>query len=252
MNAMISDIKGVLTLNKKTFERFLAAENPLKLGIFYLFLCFLVVALPTFVSQLIENLQPFTPVEAAAFEEQFFSGFDQAMQFMPQDEEFQTIFMQQFRENFGFGLDIAVAIEALPQPLPKPVGGFLQAFGNWLSSPLAHLGAWMGYAIWVLLFAKMAGGRGGLNPFLGLTALYAVPNLLGFFSFIPYLGGVISFIGVVWGWIVYIRAVQISQEFSDGKALLIAVLPVLLFILVVLIFTVISVAGIIFLVSGSN
>ena len=86
--------------------------------------------------------------------------------------------MEQFKENFAMGTNIAMGIDALPRPIPRAIGGFFQSFGGWLSSPFTHLAAWMGYAIWVLLFAKISGGRGGVNRFLGLTALYAVPNLL--------------------------------------------------------------------------
>ena len=91
--------------------------------------------------------------------------------------------------------------------------------------------------IWVLLFAKISGGRGGVNRFLGLTALYAVPNLLGFLGFIPFLGVVFSWVGVIWGWVVYVKAVQVSQEFSAGKAVLMAIIPVVVAVVVVFVIT---------------
>ena len=53
--------------------------------------------------------------------------------------------------------------------------------------PLAAvaLGTWLGYGIWVMLFAKLLGGRSTLAGFFSTTALYAVPHLLSFFAFIP-------------------------------------------------------------------
>jgi hypothetical protein len=235
MNDITTTIKGIFLLDDKTYERMLGAENSMKLGIFYLLICFLVVAIPSFITGTIDNVTPFTAERAEAFTDEFLQGFEMIQRFMPVDEDFQ-VFMEQFRENFTFGASIGVAIDALPRPLPRTVGGFLQAFGNWLSVPFNHLAAWMGYAIWVLLFAKIFGGRGGVNRFLGLTAFYAVPNLLGFLNFIPYLGGVIALVGVVWGWVVYVKAVQVSQEFMPGKAILISILPVFAILAVLLFF----------------
>ena len=196
MNDLTGTIKGIILLKDETFEDFLAAENSMKLGIYFLVACFLIAAFPAFVSSTIDNVQPFTEERAALFQEEFLQGFEMVTQFMPADEDFQ-IFMEQFKENFAMGTGIAVAIDALPQPLPRAVGGFFQPFGGWISSPFTHLASWMSYAIWVLLFAKMSGGRGGVNRFLGLTALYAVPNLIGFLGFIPFLGWVFSLFGVI-------------------------------------------------------
>lgn len=248
MNDKIELLRGILFLEDKTYFAFLDKKNPMKQGIFILLVCFLIVAFPAAISQLIDNVTPFTPERAAIFQEDFLEGFENALQFMPQDEN-TTIFMEQFRENFAMGTNIAVEIGALPTPLPKPVGGFLQALGSLLSAPFWHLATWLGYGIWVLLFAKLSGGFGGINRSLGLTALYAVPNLLGFFSFIPFLGPVITFVGMIWGWAVYVKALEVSQETSVAKAILLAVLPVLVFIAVIFLFTIL---GIIALIIGSN
>jgi hypothetical protein len=61
------------------------------------------------------------------------------------------------------------------------------------------------------------GGNGGVDRFLGLTALFAVPNLLGIFSFIPCAGPLIAFIGWAWGVAVYVKAVQVSQRLDTGQ-----------------------------------
>ena len=245
MNELTATIKGIILLEEETYRRLLAAENSMKVGIYFLLACFLIAAFPAFVSNTIDNVQPFTEERAAVFEEEFLRGFEMITRFMPVDEDSQ-LFMDQFKENFAFGTSIGVAIDALPRPLPYAIGGFFNALGGWLSVPFAHLAAWMSYAIWVLLFAKISGGRGGVNRFLGLTALYAVPNLLGFLGFIPFLGVVFSWVGVIWGWVVYVKAVQVSQEFSAGKALLIAIIPVVAAVVVVFVITFImgvSIAG---------
>ncbi len=226
MNNLTGTVKGIILLETETFERLLSAENSMKLGIYFLLVCFLIVAIPTLVTDTIDHVQPFTAEKAAALQDQFLQGMEMAAQFMPAGSEEFQVFMEQFRENFALGAGIGVAIDALPRPLPYAVGGFFQALGSWISSPFVHLASWMSYAVWVLLFAKMSGGRGGIGRFLGSTALYAVPNLLGFLAFIPFLGTVFRLVGVIWGWVVYVKALQISQEFSAGKAILVAILPV--------------------------
>jgi hypothetical protein len=107
------------------------------------------------------------------------------------------------------------------------------------------MGAWLAYAIWVLLFAKLMGGNGGVDRFLGLTALFAVPNLLGIFSPIPCVGPFIAFIGWLWGVAVYVKAVQVSQRLDTGKAILAAILPALIVAVLVMIVALIGILAII-------
>ena len=118
MNEMIATFKGVILLDEKTFQSFLASENVMKRGIFILLACFLVVAFPAAFGQLVDNVQPFTAERAEAFQEEFLQGFERAAPFLPADEEFQ-VFMEQFKENFAFGASIGVAIDALPRPIPR-------------------------------------------------------------------------------------------------------------------------------------
>ena len=252
MNDLTGTIKGIILLEDKTYERILAVENSMKMGIYFLIACFLIVAIPAFVSNTIDNVQPFSVERAAVFQEDFLRGFEIVQQFMPtENEEFQ-LFMEQFEENFVFGASIGVAIDALPRPLPYAVGGFFQSLGGWLSNPFTHLASWMSYAIWVLLFAKISGGPGGVNRFLGLTALYAVPNLLGFLGFIPYLGAVFVLMGMIWGWVVYVKAIQVSQEFTSGKAILVAILPIVVWIVLIFFFTLLMGMSIAGLISGAQ
>jgi hypothetical protein len=252
MNDLTGTIKGIILLDEKTYERLLAAENSMRLGIYFLMACFLIAAIPTFISATIDNVQPFTEERAAVFQEEFLQRFEMFTQFMPAESEEFQLFTEQFRENFAFGTSMAVAIETLPRPLPYAVGGFFRSLGGWLSSPFTHLASWMSYAIWVLLFAKISGGRGGVNRFLGLTALYAVPNLLSFLGFIPFLGAVFRLVGVIWGWVVYVKAVQVSQEFTSGKAILVAILPTVAWIVLIFFFTLLMGMSIAGLTSGAQ
>lgn len=219
-------IRGIVTLDEETYRDFLSSENVMKRGFLILLVCFFIASIPVFGQTLIESLSPFTPQEAADFQEQFTGIFEQ---FQPPGSD--DLFLEQFKENFLIQLNIGVEIEALPTPLPLPIASFFHALGAWVGAALRSIGPWLWYGALVLLIAKLAGGRAVLNHFYGLTALFAIPNLLGIFSFIPILGTALSFAGLIWGIIVYVRAVQVSQEFSAGKAILITFLPLLILLL---------------------
>lgn len=139
------------------------------------------------------------------------------------------------------GAQAATEIAALPTPLPRPIGSFLQALGGWVSRPLADgglplaaaaLGTWLGYGVWVLLFARLLGGRGTLHGFFGATALFAVPHVLDIFARVPVLGGVLGVVATIWGVVIYIKAVAVSQELAAERAVLAVLLPVLIVVAV--------------------
>lgn len=132
---------------------------------------------------------------------------------------------------------VAAEVATLPTPLPRPIGAILRATGDWVSRPLsdggaplaaATLGTWLGYGVWVLLFAKLLGGRGALHGFFGATALFAVPHVLNIFARVPYLGTALGIVAFIWGLLIYIKATAVSQELTFERALLATLLPVLL------------------------
>lgn len=226
METTISLIRGIVTLDEQTYRAFLTSENVMKRGFLIFLACFFIATFPVFGQNLTNNIQGFTPEAAADFQEQFLTIFEQ---FQPPDVEDE--FLDIFKQNFIVGSNMGVEIDALPTPLPRPIAAFFKALGAWISAALSNIGPWLGYGAFVLLFAKLAGGRAVLNPFYGLTALYAVPNLLRIFSFIPYLGPALGLVALIWGIAVYIRAVQVSQDFSGSKAVLITFMPALILLL---------------------
>ncbi len=127
-----------------------------------------------------------------------------------------------------------IEIANLPALLPRPVGRVLEAFGAWLSLPFtkgglpltaAALSIWLGYGVWVMLLAKLLGGRGTLAGFLGTSALYAVPHVLTVFAFIPCLGPLLGLAAVVWGAVIYVKATAVSHHLSAGRAAVAVLVP---------------------------
>lgn len=245
MNSLLSTLRGVLVLDQPTYERFRDSKDAMKRGVAILLICFLIAGSLQFLMRLVDNVRPFDAEQADKVKQEFQQGFEQWQQFMPQGDEFTTQFLNEFMQNFEQGLNIGVKIDSIPRPLPRGIAGFFESLGAWITRTLAHLGSWLFYAIWVLLFAKLLGGNGGVDRFLGLTALYAVPNLLGIFSPIACIGPLLALVGWIWGVAVFVRGVQVSQRFTAGKAILATILPALIVILVIGFFTILGVLGII-------
>lgn len=211
-------------------------------GVLIILVIALVVGLPTLVGDFIAGLRP-NAVEADM--DKAMSEMDQVMQQMQPflgnmpSGEADTI-IAQIKENMRFGFDIARQIEALPTSLPKPLNKFLETVGKWVSQPFAGsgfplaaaaLGTWLGYGIWVMLFAKLLGGKGTLTAFFGTTSLYAVPHLLSFLAFVPFLGTALGFVAYFWGLGIYIKGTATSHQLSLERALLAVLLPILILLL---------------------
>jgi hypothetical protein len=105
----------------------------------------------------------------------------------------------------------------------------LSNLGAFLSLPFSRLAGWIGYGIWVLLAAKLLGGRATVSQMLGATALYAVPHVLNILGPVPCLGGMLGLVATVWGIAIYVKALAVANDFGVGRATAATVLPALLF-----------------------
>ena len=89
---------------------------------------------------------------------------------------------------------VVAEIQRLPDRTAAAAGAGLQGIGAWLSLPFAssplpagrrRAGTWLGYGIWVMLAAKLLGGRGTLHGFFGATGFFAVPHVLDILRRVP-------------------------------------------------------------------
>ena len=252
MSALLTMLRDVVLLRTPAYEQFRDRPDAMRRGVLILLVCFLVACSLASAIGLIGSVRPLSVEDADQFRDEFQRNMEQWQQFMPPQDPFIQEFMDQFLDNFESGWRIGVAIDSLDTPLPRGLARFFEALGGWLSSALGRLGGFLAYAIWVLLFAKLLGGNGGVDRFLGLTALFAVPNLLSIFSPIPCAGPLIAFIGWVWGVAVYVKAVQVSQRLDTGKALLAAILPALILAVIVMIVAFIGLLAILAAVSQAS
>ncbi|MBN1955917.1 MAG: YIP1 family protein [Anaerolineae bacterium] len=248
MIALLRFTWDILLFKHEAYVQHVARTDALKRGLLLLVVVSLLAGSIPFLIDFIGGLRPLDPVQQRReFDQQMAEFFATMRQYGDLPPDFEEQFMLYLRPSVEIGFRVA----ALPTPLPRPLGTILgnvfQALGAFLSLPFQRLGGWLSYGIWVLLVAKLLGGRGTLSQLLGATVLYAIPHVLGVFSFIPCLGGLLVLIATVWGIAIYIKALAVAGEFELWKAVLAAVLPACIVILLLffglLVFGIIAAAG---------
>jgi hypothetical protein len=209
----------------EAYAQHVARPDALKRGLALLVLVTLVAGLVPFFISLVGDLRPVDIEEQRSAADQgiqeFLSSLDTMRQFvdLPPDVERQIV------ANMKAGIDMGLRIEALPTALPKPLGRILQDLGLLLSLPFSRMAGWIGYAIWVLLVAKLLGGRATVSEMLGATALYATPHVLGILGFVPCLGGLLGLAATLWGIAIYVKAVAVSHDLSIRRAIVATIAP---------------------------
>ena len=231
----MNTLRDILLLRTPAYEQWRDAPRTMKRGFLLLAACVLLAGSLTALIAYGSSLKPFTQDQANAIEEEFMQGMETWQQTMPQQDPGMQEFLDQFTTNFRAGIKMGVEIDALQTPLPRGVARLLQSLGAWVSGVFGSVAMWLGYGIWVLLFARLLGGQGALHRFFGLTALYALPNVLRIFEFVPAIGPLLSWIGLIWGVLVYGKAVKVSQGLSTGRAAAAILLPAVLVLVLSLI-----------------
>jgi len=251
MSELLSTVRGAITLDIPTLVRFRDTQDVFRRGIIILILVGLVLGAVEFAVVFVGS---FIGPSAEAQLAEMRQNFDQQLQFMP--PEAAQAFEQQFLSNFEVGIEIAQEIVALPTPLPKVVGTLFEALGAWVSQPLVMLGGFLAYGIWVMLAAKLLGGSGRLQEFLGVAALSSVPYLLLVLKWVPCLGGVLGLVAWVWSIVIWVAAAAVASGWAApvvtaegdverydvnwGKAILAVILPVLVLLVLAVVILVIS------------
>jgi hypothetical protein len=218
----------VVLFRHEAYAQHVTRANVLGRGLTLLVLTTLVAGFLSFGRDVIRGLRP-TSIERQRQEtEEAIRQFTQSWRDMQQFTDVPPQNVEQVVTYLRSGMEIGLRIDALPTPLPKPVGRAFEALGRLLSLPFNRMTAWLGYTIWVLLIAKLLGGRATVSQTLGATALYAVPHVLDILHLVPCLGGLLGLVATVWGIAVYVKALAVANEFSTGKSVLAVVAPALI------------------------
>jgi len=235
MAELLKSVRGAITLDIPTLIGFRDSKNIFRRGIMLLLLVALVVGLVGFLVDFIGGLVgPGIEQELADAS----AMFDSWWQFMPAES---AEIREQFMGSMTAGLEIGRRIAALPTRIPRPLATLFEALGTWVSRPLAMLGGFLGYGIWVMLAAKLLGGKGRLQEFLGTAALSSVPYLLLVLEKLACIGPILNVVAWIWAAIIWVVATAVTHgwvtshpsaegevaryEVSWGKPILAVVLP---------------------------
>ncbi len=260
MKARLRDLWDAARLRTKVFEGLRLRSDAFLQGFLVIVAVALVAGLPAFVLDLAGRARTTEVADTAAARADVRQALETAAPAL-EGLGVGAEKREQIAQGFDLALTIGTEVTALPTRLPRPFGPIFQAAGGWLSRPFADggfplaaaaLGTWLGYGVWVMLFARLLGGRGTLHGFFGSTALFAVPHLLGVFSRVPVLGAVLGVIAFVWGVVIYVKATAVSHELSLGRATLAVALPLLILLLVIALLLPVIVGGIAVLLAAGQ
>ena len=223
----------------------------------------LLTGLPAFVSDVIDGFSPAAVFEPSEFLENLAEPLARFRPWLQSAGVPQTMLDQilsQIEDNAVLAGSIAAQVQQADTAFPRPLAQGFMALGEWLSQPFANspwplatatLGTWLGYGVWVMLVAKLLGGRSTLHGFFGATAFFAAPHALAIFAGVPVLGSVLGVVAWIWGLIIYVVATAASHRLSPGRALLAVFLPVVA-LLTVLALLVLPISLIALLSGGSR
>jgi hypothetical protein len=245
MKAWLSTLGNALLLRSEAFTGFRDRRDVFFQGFLIIVVVSLLVGLPAFAGSLVKAAQPRLSEaqleEATAEIENGLKQVEPLIGSMPTEERQQ---LDEVVRLVKVWIAAGVEISNLNTMLPRPLGALMQAFGGWLSLPFlkggfplasVSLAVWLGYGLWVMLLAKLLGGRGTLAGFFGTSALYAVPHVLTCFAWVPCLGGALTLIAFLWGIVIYVKATVVSHGLTVGRALAAVFLPMLVLVLAVMV-----------------
>jgi hypothetical protein len=227
MKKLVQLAWDVSLFKHEAYVQHVASTDTLKRGLTLLVIVTLVAGALSFIINIIGDLRPMG-IEAQRQEvEQSLQEFITSFRQMRQYTDVPPGFEEKMAAYMRSGIEIGLSVDALPTRLPKPVGRVLTDLGAFLSLPFIRIASWMGYTIWVLLIAKLLGGRATVSQTLGATALYAIPHVLDILGLVRCLGGLLGLVATVWGIAIYVKALAVANDFGIGRAIIATVVPVL-------------------------
>lgn len=256
MKAWLHTLLDALLLRGSALARTSDRPDAFAHGLLAVVIVALLVGLPVLVQDIIRGFQPVAVVEPSEAQPDVTGPLTLVRPYFRDAGVPESIIDQIFQAaegNMAMAGTIAAQIDALPTALPRPLARAFMAAGRWLSLPFAGspfplaaaaLSTWLGYGVWVMLAAKLLGGRGTLHGFFGATGFFAVPHVLNIFSSIPIAGPLLGAIAFLWGLVIYTIATAVSHRLSGARALVAVFAPfILLLILVALVVLAIAAWG---------
>jgi hypothetical protein len=131
---------------------------------------------------------------------------------------------------------------------------FLSAVGNAIATRsvvgallgwiVAILIGWIGWAILTYFVGTLLfKGKTDIPEMMRVLGYASVPQVLGFFVFIPCLGAIASFIGAILALIAGVFAIREAMEFDTGKAIVTVVISWIIVIVITIVLGLLGLGG---------
>ena len=236
MGGLLNTLWRTLILDDAAYREWRERPNVFLRGLVLILIVSLVAGLVGFGIRLVSEVQPVDPDE---IREGIRESLEMQEQFNPtlRDPEAQRMIEDMTEVMVPMIVDIA----NIRPPLPVGISGFFAALGSWLNGALAAIGGWLFYGALVLIVVNLLGGTAKLRDFYGTVALYAIPGLLGLLGPIPCVGGIIVFIGSIWGIVMYVKATSVVSGLDLGRSIVAVLAPFVVLLLLALVVAVLLV-----------
>ena len=228
MSATFNTLLRTLILDDGAFQEWRERPNLFLRGITLILVITLVAGFIVFAVDMFNSVRP---VRAAEIERQIRQAFEMQEQFNPSFQEMPPVVRAMLDEMMDVIVSMVTEIVGVDTFLPRGVSGFLGAVGRYVTAALASLGGWMFYGALVLVVVNLLGGSARLPDFLGMVSLYVIPGLLGLLRPIPCLGALLAFLGLIWGIVVYVKAISVASDLDLGRSVLAFFTPLIVFVL---------------------
>lgn len=239
MKTWLIDILDALLLRSAAFVRVAARPDAFLHGLLVILAVALLAGAPAAVSGVIDGFGPPPAVEPSDLQGSLAEPIAMLRPFLRSagvPENMLDQILSQMENSVVLAGSIVTRVQQVDTAFPRPLAQGLMALGQWLSKPFANspwplatatLATWLGYGVWVMLVARLLGGRGTLHGFFGATAYFAAPHILAIFSGVPGLGTVLSVVASLWGLVIYVAATAATHRLSLGRAVLAVFIPIL-------------------------
>jgi hypothetical protein len=225
-------------LDDAAYQAWQERPNLFLRGILLVVAISLLAGLTSFGVNLVSRVRP---VDVARIDAEVRNAIDQQIWRNPSLQNLDPETRQMLDQTIQVVIPMVNALVNVRSPLPRPVAGFFEAVGGWLTAGLAALSGWLFYGALVLVVANLLGGSARLPDFLGMVSLYAIPGLLGLFGPIPCAGALLALIGTIWGIVIYIKAVTVAARLDVGRAVLAFFAPAVILILLAILLAIVAI-----------
>jgi hypothetical protein len=228
MSAMFNTLLRTLILDDGAFQEWRERPNLFLRGIALILVITLVAGFIVFAVDMVNSVRP---VGMAEIEKEIRQGFEMQERFNPGYRDAPPVVRAMIDDMMDVIVSMVTEIVNADTFLPRGIGGFLGAVGRYVSAALASLGGWIFYGALVLIVVNWLGGSAKLPDFLGMVSLYVIPGLLGLLRPVPCLGALLALFGLIWGIMVYVKAISVASDLDLGRSVLAFFTPLIVFML---------------------